>query len=246
MVLRPHLLNQESLTFLLSHRKMHIGVNLISTQVPMKITLIYDNTASRNDLQTDWGFSALVEIENTPTILFDTGANGEILLNNMKKLGIDPASVDEVFISHAHFDHTGGLSEFLNNSNTTKIYIPPSFRGLKGTGVTRITEPARLHEGVYSTGELDGIEQSLCVKTDKGIVIIAGCSHPPMNTILDTARQFGTIYGIIGGLHGFSDYALFSDVKLICPTHCTQHIAELKTMYPEKYIEGGAGTVIEI
>ena len=211
----------------------------------MKITLIYDNTAFRNDLRTDWGFSALVEAENT-RILFDTGANGEILLTNMEKLGIDPSSIDEVFISHAHFDHTGGLSHFLNKNKAAKIYIPPSFRGLKGRDVVRITHPTKIHENIFSTGELDGIEQSLCVRTDKGIVIIAGCSHPSMKTILDTAGQFGPIYGIIGGLHGFSDYALCADLKFICPTHCTQHITELKQRYPETYVAGGAGKVIQI
>lgn len=93
-----------------------------------------------------------MEIENTPKILFDTGANRRILLSNIEKLKIDPASIDEVFISHLHFDHTGGLSEF----------------------------------------------------------------------------------------------ELFRDLELICPTHCTQHKAELKKLYPQKYIEGGAGQIIEI
>jgi 7,8-dihydropterin-6-yl-methyl-4-(beta-D-ribofuranosyl)aminobenzene 5'-phosphate synthase len=50
----------------------------------MKITIIYDNTAFRKDFQADWGFSCLVEVENTPKILFDTGADGKILLNNME------------------------------------------------------------------------------------------------------------------------------------------------------------------
>ena len=84
------------------------------------------------------------------------------------------------------------------------------------------------------------------IKTDKGIVIMVGCSHPHMSNILDTARQFGNIYGIIGGLHGFSDFALFRDLEFICPVHCTQHKSELKRLYPEKYIAGGAGKVIEI
>ncbi|MCK5595653.1 MBL fold metallo-hydrolase, partial [bacterium] len=92
----------------------------------MKVTIIYDNTVHKEGLQPDWGFSALIEIENTPSILFDTGANGKILLNNMKKLNINPASIEEIFISHSHFDHTGGLSEFLNVSNAAKIYIPTS------------------------------------------------------------------------------------------------------------------------
>jgi len=212
----------------------------------MKITIVYDNTVFKKTLQGDWGFSALVEIENTSKILFDTGANGKILLSNMEKLGIDPTSIDEVFISHAHFDHTGGLSEFLNLNKKVKVYIPPSFHGLKGEEVVVISEPTKIHDNVFSTGELEGIEQSLGVITKKGIVLIVGCSHPYMGNILDTARNFGKIYGIIGGLHGFSEFELFEDLELICPTHCTQHKAELKKFYPHKYIDGGAGRVIDI
>lgn len=212
----------------------------------MKITIIYDNTAFRKDLQADWGFSALVDVEHAPRILFDTGGNGKILLSNMEKLGIDPSSIDEIFISHAHFDHTGGLSDLLNRNKKAKMYVPPSFHGFKGRDVITITRPTRIHENIFSTGQLEGIEQSLGVETDKGIVIIVGCSHPSMGIILDTARQFGKIHGIIGGLHGFSDFGLFRDLEFLCPVHCTQHKAELKRLYPEKYIAGGAGKVIEM
>lgn len=227
----------------------------------MKITIIYDNTAFRKDLQADWGFSALVEVENAPKILisskarnqgsanavsrflFDTGGNGKILLNNMEKLGIDPVSIDEVFISHAHFDHTGGLSEFLKINNKVKIYVPSSL-GLKNEIILK--ESQKIHENIFSTGELEEIEQSMGVMTKKGVVLIVGCSHPYMGNILDSAKKFGKIYAIIGGMHGFSEFELFKDLELICPTHCTQHKAELKNLYPEKYIEGGAGRIIEI
>ena len=212
----------------------------------MKITIIYDNTVFKGNLQSDWGFSALIEIENTPKILFDTGANGRILLSNMEKLGIDPISIDEVFISHAHFDHTGGLSEFLNVNKEVKIYIPSSFHGVRGKEVIIISAPTNIHKNVFSTGELEGIEQSMGVITKKGVVLIVGCSHPYMGNILDVARKFGKIYGIIGGLHGFSEFELFEDLELICPTHCTQHKAELKELYPRKCIDGGAGKIIDI
>ena len=86
----------------------------------MKITIIYDNTAYKKSFQADWGFSCLVEVDNTPKILFDTGADGSILLSNMKKLNINPDSIEEVFISHVHFDHTGGLSAFLNVNSDVK------------------------------------------------------------------------------------------------------------------------------
>ncbi len=213
----------------------------------MKITLIYDNEVYKEGLRADWGFACLVEVENTPRILFDTGANGSILLSNMERLSIDPRSIDDVFISHAHFDHVGGLSGFLDVNSDVNVYVPHSLRGVRGAKeVIHVSAPLQIHENVFSTGELDHIEQSMAVKTDKGIVLIAGCSHPRMAHILEAASQFGTVYAIIGGLHGFREFELFRDLALICPTHCTQHKAEIKSLFPEAYIEGGAGQVIEL
>jgi 7,8-dihydropterin-6-yl-methyl-4-(beta-D-ribofuranosyl)aminobenzene 5'-phosphate synthase len=86
----------------------------------------------------------------------------------------------------------------------------------------------------------------MVVRTKKGGVLFVGCSHPPMYTILAAASQFDTIYAIIGGLHGFRDFALFKDLTLICPTHCTQQKAMIKSLYPEKYLVGEVGRVIEV
>jgi len=211
----------------------------------MKVTIIYDNTTSKIGLKPDWGFSALVEIKEKK-ILFDTGANGKILLSNMQKLKINPKEIEDIFISHLHWDHTGGLSSFLHMNNQVRVWVPSYFPEAKNAReVIEVKNPRELYEGVYSTGELDGIEQSLCVDTEKGIVIIAGCSHPRMEHILQTASQFGKVYGIIGGLHGTRPESL-EDLDLICPTHCTRYKSEIKSLYPEKYVEGGAGKIIEI
>jgi len=211
----------------------------------MKVTIIYDNTSAKPYLQADWGFSALVEIKERK-ILFDTGANGSILLSNMEKLKINPQDIKDVFISHLHWDHTGGLSSFLQLNNKVKLWVPSCLSEGKDAGeVIEVKSPVKLYEGVYSTGELDRIEQSLCVETKKGIVIIVGCSHPEMEHILKTASHFGKVYGIIGGLHGTKPISL-KDLDLICPTHCTQYKSEIKSLYPEKCIEGGAGKIIEI
>ena len=213
----------------------------------MRITILYDNDVYKEGLQADWGFSCLVEIPcyGGTRILFDTGTNGSILLSNMEKLNIDPTTIDEVFISHAHFDHVGGLSAFLNVKSDVTIYVPPSLRGIRGVKeVVSVSEPLKIHENVFSTGEIDHIEQSMAVKIDEGIVIIAGCSHPRMAHILKAASQFGNIHAIVGGLHGFSEYDLFKDLELICPTHCTQHKAEIKALYPKKYTDGGVGKII--
>lgn len=188
----------------------------------------------------------MVEI-NGEKILFDTGANGLVLLQNMDILNIDPLSINTIFISHNHFDHIGGLSEFLNINNRVTIYSPPSLRGIRNAKkIIYLDKPTQISMDIFSTGELEGIEQSMIVKTTKGLIIIAGCSHPNMKKILKATHQFGEIYGIIGGLHDFNQFDLFKDFKLICATHCTRHKSEIKSRFPHQYIEGGVGRIIEV
>ena len=165
----------------------------------------------------------------------------------MKKLDINPDSIDEVFISHSHSDHTGGLSDFLEINRDVKIYVPISFSKPSGAKeVITVSIPIQIHENIFSTGELKGIEQSMVVKTEKGLVVIAGCSHPGVGNILKAASQFGKVYALIGGLHGFREFSLLKDLDLVCATHCTQFKSEIKNLYTQKYIEGGAGKVIQL
>ena len=217
---------------------------MVNDPKDIKIAIVYDNTA-KEGFQADWGFSCLIETNNR-RILFDAGANGSILLSNMEKLGIDPKTIDEVFISHAHWDHTGGLKDFLEQNSKVTLYVPASYEPPQAEKIARITGPKGLDKNIFSTGELSGIEQSLVIKTEKGLVIIAGCSHPGVGNILRAASRFGKPYALIGGLHGFSNFDLIKHLQLVCPTHCTQYITEIKDLYPNKYVEGGAGKIIEI
>jgi 7,8-dihydropterin-6-yl-methyl-4-(beta-D-ribofuranosyl)aminobenzene 5'-phosphate synthase len=211
----------------------------------MKITIVYDNEVWKEGLKADWGFACLVEVYGKK-ILFDTGANGSILLENMKTLNIDPAVVEEIFISHDHWDHTGGLADFLK-INPVKVYVPSSYKAPDGAAeIIEVKEALKVHDDIFSTGELESVEQSLVVKTEKGSVVIAGCSHPGVENILNAASPFGKPYALIGGLHGFNEFDLVKNLELICATHCTQFKSEIKSRYPEKYIEGGAGKVIEL
>jgi 7,8-dihydropterin-6-yl-methyl-4-(beta-D-ribofuranosyl)aminobenzene 5'-phosphate synthase len=68
---------------------------------------------------------------------------------------------------------------------------------------------------------------------------------PNMTHILGAASQFGTVYAIIGGLHGFRQFDLFKDLGLICPAHCTQHKQQLRALYPNNYTDGGVGRIIQ-
>ncbi len=211
----------------------------------MRIKIVYDNTTFRDDLQSDWGFAAVIEIAGK-RILFDAGADGDILMENMRKMSIEPSSINTVFISHHHFDHTGGLASFLAKNNKVTVYVPASLRGVRNAAkVIYVSGPLSIGDRLYSTGELKGIEQSLIVETEKGIVLIVGCSHPGLGEIMQAAAAHGDIYAIVGGFHGFKKYEILEDIEYICPTHCTQAITQLQKRYPEKYISGGVGKIIE-
>lgn len=169
----------------------------------LRITFLYDNTTNQPELIADWGFSALVETSQH-TILFDAGANGKILMGNIEKLHINPLKIDTIFISHHHFDHVGGLSSFLNSNNDVKLFSPNSFRGVKNVRENiYVKKRQELYSGIFSTGELDDIEQSLIIKTEKGLVILVGCSHPGLDKIIEAAEHYGNVYAIVGGFHNF-------------------------------------------
>jgi 7,8-dihydropterin-6-yl-methyl-4-(beta-D-ribofuranosyl)aminobenzene 5'-phosphate synthase len=211
----------------------------------MKVTIVYDNEAWQPELEADWGFSCLVE-ERGRRWLFDTGAKGAVLLANMEYLGLDPQTITDIFISHAHWDHLGGLKDLLRLNRNVRVYLPGSCpRPPEAREVISVQGPLEISETFFSTGELTGAEQSLVVKTEKGLVVICGCSHPGVGPILEAASRFGRVAALIGGLHGFKDYEVLADLQLVCPCHCTQHRAEIMARYPETAVSGDAGRVLE-
>ena len=213
----------------------------------MKITIVYDNEASKEGLRQGHGFSALIEDAGVPPILFDTGADGAALLHNMRKLNIDPQEISVVIISHSHGDHTGGLSELLGINRTVELYLPNSLKkAFPGRQVTIVKGPVQIRENIFSTGELGGIEQSLVLKTDKGIFVLTGCAHPGMKSIFTAAAEFGELYGIAGGFHGFNNFEAFRDLSLICPCHWTKYKQEIKNSFKDRTLGCGSGLIIEL
>lgn len=206
----------------------------------IRITILYDNTGSDSRMVADFGFSCLVAAHGK-TILFDTGAKADILVKNMAAMGVDPSSIDIVMISHDHWDHNGGMS--LVAGGRAPIYVPDSF-ATKLPGLTKISDSCKISDGIYSTGELAGIEQSLVVQLGEEVVVVAGCAHSGVREILAAARELGRVAVLVGGLHGFDELELLADLDIVCPTHCTRKIAEIALRYPGKYVAGGAGAVI--
>jgi len=236
---------------------------------PVIITVIYDNNPFLKGLQTDWGFACLVEVGKTK-LLFDTGDNGNILLSNMAKLNIDPKSIDFIFLSHFHHDHTGGLSEFLKKNPDVTIYYPQSFpiqliEEMKKSDavLVPISSFQELQTNIFSLGELDGVipEQSLAIRSPKGIAVITGCAHPGIIKILEMAKSFfsdESIYLAIGGfhLHHLSKDEINNtinkifkmEILTVAPSHCSGDLARkmFKKVYDDNYIEIGTGRVIKI
>jgi len=233
----------------------------------MKITIIYDNeifkdTKDTRGLRVGWGFSCFIQIKDK-NILFDTGWDGDILISNMKKLGIDPQDIDLVVISHSHWDHSGGIAKISSLNKDLKIYVPQSFSERLKREIKKRSElyevsssASKICTQVYTTGEIEGSylirktrtyikEQSLIIFSKKGLVVISGCAHSGVDKILKSASKFGKVHALIGGLHDFEEYNLLKDISLIVPTHCTINKNKITKLFPKKCLEGGVGFQVD-
>lgn len=210
----------------------------------IKITILFDNETTSKLYSPAWGFSCLIEAYGKK-ILFDTGNSGDLLLKNMENMKVDLHEIDEIFISHKHWDHIDGLKELLKKKNF-KVYLPISCKDEeKKDNFIFIDNSQKLHENIYTSGELNNIEQSLILKTKRGLIIIVGCSHPGVENILQTALNFGNPFALIGGFHDFNKLDTLQNLEIICPTHCSKHKKEIEKKFPKQYLSGGVGKIIE-
>lgn len=66
--------------------------------------------------RAEWGLSMLAEsvrADQSRRVMVDFGYTAEALLGNMALLGLDPATLDALVLSHGHVDHFGGLMGLL-------------------------------------------------------------------------------------------------------------------------------------
>lgn len=85
----------------------------------LTITLLVDNTAPES-MAAEHGFSAWIEA-GEKCILFDTG-QGPALVPNARHLGIDLGLASTLVLSHGHYDHTGGIPEFLSINHRARVF----------------------------------------------------------------------------------------------------------------------------
>jgi len=75
----------------------------------LKITVLVTNLAGNaRGGDGEWGYSALVEADGHK-ILYDTGSSADMVLKNARALDVDLSDVEDVILSHNHWDHVAGL-----------------------------------------------------------------------------------------------------------------------------------------
>ena len=70
----------------------------------------------RKVLHNEWGLALALESRlrgETRNMMLDYGYTPETLLGNMEVIGVDPTKAQALILSHGHFDHFGGLVDFL-------------------------------------------------------------------------------------------------------------------------------------
>lgn len=87
----------------------------------MKLVTLMENTSCREDICFEHGLSLYLETSEHK-ILFDAGQSGAFA-KNADKLGVDLRNVDFAVLSHGHYDHSGGLGEFLNCNEAAPVYV---------------------------------------------------------------------------------------------------------------------------
>jgi 7,8-dihydropterin-6-yl-methyl-4-(beta-D-ribofuranosyl)aminobenzene 5'-phosphate synthase len=152
----------------------------------LKITTLAENLVQTGGLG-QWGLSFLLELIDAKgderKVVFDTSANKEAFLYNVKQVKADLRNVDCVVISHGHGDHTAATVEVVKASGGVKVYGHPHtflprfnvdkegkrrrggppegqyFEDIEGAGgeVVLSARPVEVIPGLWTTGQVDRV-----------------------------------------------------------------------------------------
>jgi len=208
----------------------------------------YNNIPFDPALTPAKGFSCYIP---GASLLFDTGGDAGVLAANLRALGIDPAEIRTLVLSHDHWDHVGGISAVLGKNPDLEVFVPAGFSEEKLAAIreqarsTVIGEWREIEDGIASTGPCGGAipEQSLAISTPEGFLIVAGCAHPHISRIIESVREHGPVFGAIGGFHAISeaDRAALKNLAYLAPSHCTEDLEVIVKENSGRIHRGGAG-----
>jgi 7,8-dihydropterin-6-yl-methyl-4-(beta-D-ribofuranosyl)aminobenzene 5'-phosphate synthase len=228
----------------------HFVLGLPAEKTPEKdscrIVITFNNCPSEPNLKTGPGFSAWIEFKDR-IIVFDTGSDYLTLLENMSTLKLDYMKATDIFISHNHWDHVygipgiAGVKNFQINTFIPKSSVAAIIQQVPRLQYTEIDELQELYPGIWSSGEISSkylntavTEQMMILETEEGLIVITGCSHPGIETLIKLVNDKfpgKTIKLLLGGFHlenkskeelkHISDFLRESGVKAVAPSHCT-------------------------
>ncbi|MCK4904707.1 MBL fold metallo-hydrolase, partial [bacterium] len=208
-------------------------------------------------------------------ILFDTGESNEVLDFNMKKMGVQADKIKKLVISHDHYDHIGGLESILKKNSNIEAYLLSDFGNeLKekvlslGAKVIDNDKFIEISDGIYTTGRIEGeyagepiSEQAIVTKTEKGLVVVTGCSHPLITDIVETVKKRfpkDKIFMVLGGFHllekDIREVEIIAqkmkdlEIEKVGPTHCTgeEAIQVFKENFGNDFVRVGVGAIIGV
>jgi len=236
----------------------------------MELTLIAEGSTKWQRFVKRWGISYLLGDD----VLLDAFGRADVFWGNVRKFRIDVNRIKHVVISHDDWDHVAGLAPLLKHHCRVSVYVCKNSSQVLKDRIHRfrsclieVDKPIQITESIYSLGEMTAnakrgvlFEQSLVVKTEKGISVITGCAHPGITAIVKRAsEQFkDKIYAVIGGFHMkdndlLQNEAIIKDlwsmgVKVIMPSHCTGKYAvqSIKNRYGSACVQLRENYSVEI
>ncbi len=112
----------------------------------INVKVLIDNNAVNDKFIAEHGLSMVIKF-NGNLILLDFGLTDNIF-TNAKSLGVNLDDVNLAVISHAHYDHTGGLHTFIQGNPKCKIYAREGI-----DGVYYSTRPAKGIRRLFTKGK---------------------------------------------------------------------------------------------
>jgi len=239
----------------------------------MKVTMIYNNIGESDVLESAWGLSIWVE-DKKEAILFDTGGDAKIIMENLGKAKVDFNKLSKIVISHNHWDHKNGLAKVLEiTNNKPEVYVADheaqnfkdEYPNAKIKGVRQIQ---KLTSNISTTAQLVDLtgqnkiyELSLVVHHNDSLYLITGCSHSGIVEMVEHVKETypnENIELVTGGFHLRSKPEV--EVKKIsrklkelgvlnlAASHCTgdQAIVLFKKDWGEHFIDFNLGDIRDI